>query len=62
MTDNVVYLAFDNPNVQPDGVHLGSCAACRNKTYKIVHDQHEYPLLQCAACGTHISRIGWVQS
>lgn len=57
---DVVYLAFDNPNLERDELSMTACKFCRNKTFKIIHDKHEYPKLQCAACGNHISRLGWV--
>lgn len=44
-----------------DAQALTACKECRNKTFKIIHDGPDFfPLLQCAACDAHISRIGWV--
>lgn len=58
--EKLVYLAFSSPKVQPDTITLGSCATCRNKTFTLLHDSEERaPMLRCAACGTHLGRMGW---
>lgn len=58
--DNVIHLAFRSPQMTEGERDLGTCANCRNKTYIVVHDMPRgFPLLQCAACGQHIGRIGW---
>jgi len=60
MTERVVYLAYRNPNAEPEARDMTACSHCRNKTFLIVHDKPEgFPMIQCAACGAHIGRMGW---
>lgn len=60
MTDNVVFLAFSSDKTEPDTLCLSACTFCRNKTFSILHDREQgFPMLRCAACGSHIGRIGW---
>ena len=50
MTERVVYLAYRNPNAEPEARDMTACSHCRNKTFLIVHDQPEgFPMIQCAA-------------
>ena len=59
--DRVVFLAFKNPQLQPDMMTFICCAHCRNKTYTFTEDRVDGPpLVRCAACGKHLGRIGWV--
>jgi hypothetical protein len=61
MAGNVVYLAYSSKNAMLDAQALTACKECRNKTFKIIHDGPDFfPLLQCAACDAHISRIGLI--
>jgi surface antigen len=57
--DNVVFLKFRGSEVQDDMMTFIACRHCRNKTYTLVVDGHDYPLMRCAACGNHIGRMGW---
>jgi hypothetical protein len=60
MNDKVVFLAFTNERVEPDGRSLLACKCCRNKTFTLVYEGGaEFPLLQCPACGSHLGRMGW---
>lgn len=60
MSDNVVFLKFRSPHVEDGERALSTCTNCRNKTFLLVHDRPEgFPLMQCAACGAHIGRMGW---
>lgn len=61
MSDKVVYLAFDNPNLKIEGRDLLACKNCRNKTYVARTDMGEFPELECAACGAQIGAFGWVE-
>jgi len=63
MTDKVVFLAYDNKNLRDSSVLLTGCAHCSNKTFLLRPDDEEdmHPIMSCAACGTQIGRIGWVQ-
>lgn len=57
--DNVVFLAYSSKQTVADSVVLSSCATCRNKTFRVRHDDSEFPMMQCAACGAEIGRIGF---
>lgn len=59
MNDKVIYLAYQNERLVPDGRELLACAHCRNKTFVVVYDGAGFPLLQCPACGCHLGRVGW---
>lgn len=56
---NVVHLAFRAETVRDDEMAFIACAHCRNKTYTLVDQPQDFPLLRCAACGAHIGRMGW---
>lgn len=58
-SDNVVYLRFENPEVQEDAIAFLSCNTCRNKTYTLIMGNDKFPRVACAACGQHIGKIGW---
>lgn len=60
MSDKVIHLKFKSPHVEEDTMAFLSCKLCRNKTYTLTEDKPEYfPLMRCAACGSHIGRMGW---
>ena len=58
---NVIFLAFRNDEALEDDVMcFSACKHCRNKTFTITYDRPQgFPLLRCAACGSHTSRIGF---
>lgn len=62
-SDKVVFLAFKNPAMtREEGIDFVACAHCRNKTYTLTHDSSDqFPLMKCAACGSHLGRIGWAE-
>lgn len=56
----VVELKFRSPHVEDGQRAFLACKECRNKTYLMVDDRPGYfPLMQCAACGMHMGRMGW---
>lgn len=59
--DNVVFLAFDNPNADAVGtITFIGCKNCKNKTFTLVKDDlDKFPMVRCAACGSNIGRMGW---
>lgn len=57
--DRVVYLAFKNDKVQPDGITVQSCTWCQNKTFIIVCQGEGFPMLKCSVCGNNIGKFGW---
>lgn len=57
--EKVVFLAFSNPKLEPESTSVSACAACRNKTFTVVHDGHDFPMMKCAACSQNIGRVGW---
>jgi len=62
MSEPVVFLAFDNPDVRPQGViEMIACGHCANKTFTAVvpNSPGRFPMLKCAACTTEIGRFGW---
>ena len=60
MADNVILLKFKSPHVEEDQRAMFSCRGCHNKTYRMVLDQPAgFPMMECAACGQHIGRMGW---
>lgn len=60
MTGEVIHLQFRSPHVVDDERAFLACAVCRNKTFLMVQDKVEwFPLMQCAACGQHMGRMGW---
>lgn len=60
MTGNVVHLKFRSPHVKDDMMSFIACKHCKNKTYVLrCDDPDNFPLMQCAACGSHIGRMGW---
>jgi len=62
MSDSVVFLAFDNPDIPVEEKRL-ACASCRNKTWVVRYDEGEdFPGLQCACCGSWGGRIGWIEN
>lgn len=60
MSDNVVFLKFRTAAIEADTMAFLSCVVCRNKTYTVTDDKPGgFPLMRCAACGSHIGRTGW---
>lgn len=60
MSEKVVFLSFKSPAVEEDTMAFLSCKICKNKTYTLTEDKPgTFPLLRCAACGSHAGRIGW---
>jgi len=60
MNENVVHLAFTNPNlVKAEERAYLACRVCSNKTYLLLHFDDEFPTMQCAACGQHMGKMGW---
>jgi hypothetical protein len=59
---NVVFLAHSNPNktTETDFRSFVACGVCRNKTYRIVHDDDRFPIVECACCNSRIGFVGWV--
>ena len=58
--DNVVFLQFKSPHVEDDMMALLACKHCRNKTFTLTDDKPgAFPLMRCAACGSHLGRMGW---
>lgn len=55
----VIFLAFRNEKLSEREIGFAACVACRNKTFLMIHDEHDYPLIKCAACGDRIGRVGW---
>ncbi len=61
MTDKVVFLAYRNDELKTQTRDFMSCKHCSNKTFVLIYPAQEgFPLLQCAACGNHLGRMGWV--
>lgn len=57
---DVVELKFRSPHMQDDMMAFISCKHCKNKTYVLRADNgSDFPLMQCAACGQHMGRMGW---
>ena len=61
--EKVVFLAFSNPDMVTNcGLDYRACAACRNKTFVVIHDRDdEFPMMRCACCQTNLGRIGWAE-
>ncbi len=60
MSEKVVFLKFKSETVEDDTMAFISCKHCRNKTYTLTEDKvGDFPLMRCAACGSHIGRMGW---
>lgn len=60
MSDKVVFLTFNNPNVQADARDLIACTLCRNKAFSLVYQGADrFPQLQCTACEQYVGAIGW---
>lgn len=59
-TENVVFLAFDNPDAPPAEFNLLACSDCRNKTFTARYESAEgFPTMYCAGCNRSIGRFGW---
>lgn len=61
MNDNVVFLKYSNPqDTDSEWLSFIVCKHCRNKTFTLMQDDEKgYPLLKCAACGSHLGKVGW---
>lgn len=60
MSNNVIELKFRSPHVDHDGRDFLACKHCRNKTFLMILDRvDDFPVMQCAACGQHIGKMGW---
>ena len=59
MSEKVVFLAYKGSNVTEEHMTVDACANCRNKTFLVIYDGQNFPLMKCAACGQHIGRIGF---
>lgn len=58
--NKVIFLAFKSPHVESDTMAFIACKCCRNKTFVLMEDRvGDFPLMKCAACGSHIGRMGW---
>lgn len=58
--ENVIFLAFSNPDLVEDDYSMLACKHCRNKTFTMSYDKHSgFPLMKCAACQQHMGRMGW---
>lgn len=58
--ENVIFLQFRSPHMVEDERAFIACKNCRNKTYLLIEDKPgTFPLMQCAACGQHMGRMGW---
>ena len=66
MTDNkekVIFLAYDNPDVQPGEFNMLACADCRNKTFTARYEgEKQFPMLYCAACNRSLGAFGWANN
>lgn len=56
---NVVHLSFKGSNVQDETISIMACSNCKNKTFVVVYDGSDFPMMKCSACGSHTGRIGW---
>lgn len=60
MSENVIHLSFKSPHTIDDARAFVACRNCHNKTYTLVEDRvGDFPMMQCAACGQHMGRMGW---
>ena len=58
--DNVIFLAFDNPDALPAEFQMLACRDCRNKTFTARYEgEGEFPTMYCAACNRALGRFGW---
>lgn len=60
--DNVIFLKFRSVHAELEGMDFMCCAHCKNKTFVVTYDGTEFPMMKCAACGSHLGRIGWADS
>lgn len=61
MTDNVIFLAYANPNVEAQQTRtMMGCAICQNKTFRVVSEDAAAPIMECACCSAVIGRFGWM--
>lgn len=60
--ENVVFLSFKGSKLDDEAVTFSACSNCKNKTFMVIYDGNDYPMMKCAACGMHLGRIGWADS
>lgn len=62
MTDDVVYLAYKNPEVQAEsGIDMLACRRCRNKTWRLeCYEDDCAASVHCAGCGAYAGKMGWI--
>lgn len=61
---DLIHLKFNNQGLQSEFVCTTTCAHCKNKTFLLTRpdtNEETFMTLKCAACGSHIGRIGWVE-
>jgi hypothetical protein len=59
--NNVVFLAYRNPELVPDIVEHMSCKNCKNKTFTMTHINNAlFPTVKCACCSNEIGVMGWI--
>lgn len=56
---NVIYLAFKSREAVTEFATVMSCKICKNKTYTVVYEDEDFPMMKCASCGNRIGKIGW---
>lgn len=57
---DLIKLEFRSPHIEDSARALLACVECKNKTFLLVDDRPgDFPLMQCAACGQHVGRMGW---
>lgn len=60
MTEDILYLAFENPNARAEATsEVLACAQCRNKTY-LIGVEGDVKKIYCASCRTYIGAMGWM--
>jgi hypothetical protein len=61
VSEKVIFLAYTNPKkLEQEWRDALSCKVCRNKTYTLTWvGEQSFPLLQCAACGSHAGYWGF---
>lgn len=61
MSDNVVYLTWENKEANRSEYGHLACACCKNKAYTIKTYLGKWPELYCTACGSRIGSFGWTE-
>jgi hypothetical protein len=62
--NEVIHLAFRNPDVETSSQEVLSCGTCKNKTWVAVYEAsgNGFPRLKCAACSQDAGHFGWVDA